>query len=255
MTVETDVREHWDRRALRLGQRPSATGWGGHLRRIEAREILRAVPSVGRILDVGCGNAYILNQLVRPLGERRLIGLDLSSEMLRLARDRLRGSADLVEASATLLPFRSSSLECLYSIRTIIFIPKSTRDVAIGEATRVLKSAGLLALIECTVEGIRNLNGLRRRLGIPDLSENPRYFFEQERLEAALRKTGSHILGRTHFPITSILEKVFYPKIAWIRGSAKLFSLIYRLTYPVDRIVCRHFPIIGFDVVYVARRA
>jgi len=253
MSLEIEVRKHWDIRARRLGQRPSATGWGGHLRRIEAREILRAVPSAGAILDAGCGNAYVLNQLVRSLGESRLIGLDLSREMLSLARERLKGSVELVEASVTFLPFRSGSLQCLYSIRTMIFVPRGKRDAAIGEAMRVLKSAGLLVLIECTVEGIRNLNRLRCRLGIPGLLEHPQYFFEQEELEAALRKSGSEILRRIHFPMMSIMEKVFYPKVARIRGSARLFSVIYRLTYPVDRVLCRHFPTLGYDVVYIVR--
>lgn len=251
--METEVREHWDRRARRLGERPSATGWGGHLRRIEVREILRSVPSAGAILDVGCGNGYVLDQLVNTFGERRLVGIDLSHEMLGLARDRLKGTVDLVEATAALLPFRSASLECLYSVRTLIFVPKGKRDVAIRESMRVLKPEGLLVLVECTIEGIRNLNGLRRRFGVPDLLEHPRYFFEQERLETALRKAGSRMLRRTHFPMVSILEKVFYAKVAWIRGSARLFSFVYRAAYPVDRILCRYFPTLGFDVVYVVR--
>jgi hypothetical protein len=107
------------------------------------------------------------------------------------------------------------------------------------------------------MEGIKNLNKIRRLFGIDELRTHTWWghlFFEREMLEATLKRNHVRILENTYFPIITLLEDVFYPKVKHIRGARRLLSLLYSLVYYVDRRLCKLFPVIGFEILYVGRK-
>jgi len=77
--------------------------WG---KKVLARLVLRGNEL---ILDAGCGSGRLTADLLEALPEGRLIGIDLSQNMLQTARQHLepkfRGHLDLVAADMTALPF------------------------------------------------------------------------------------------------------------------------------------------------------
>jgi demethylmenaquinone methyltransferase/2-methoxy-6-polyprenyl-1,4-benzoquinol methylase len=115
-------------------------------RRWRAAAIRAIEPGPGdRVLDLGCGSGA----LSQPLGGRAaVIGLDLSAEMLRLARRRLRGRAKLVRGSAFRLPFTSGAFAAIVSG----FVLRNLRDLdgAFREMARVLAPGGRVALLDAT---------------------------------------------------------------------------------------------------------
>jgi ubiquinone/menaquinone biosynthesis C-methylase UbiE len=89
----------------------------------------------GDVLEVGCGTGLIL-QRVRGFAARA-VGIDISAGML--ARARARG-LDVMQGSATALPFADASFDVAYSFKVLAHI----QDIrtALAEMARVTRPGG-----------------------------------------------------------------------------------------------------------------
>jgi len=90
----------------------------------------------GRVLDLGCGTGLLAAWL-----DRAVVGLDLSAEMLRLARPR--GVAG-VQGDQDALPFGSGVFAAVVSFTS--FVDRASADPAVAEVARVLAPGGLFVL-------------------------------------------------------------------------------------------------------------
>jgi ubiquinone/menaquinone biosynthesis C-methylase UbiE len=251
--MEKKLLQYWDEQARKYGECPWATGWGGHLRKIEIGEVRKRLPKNGSILDVGCGNGYVLEKLVSS--GQNLMGIDLSRDMTKIAKKRLGRTCEIILASAVNLPFRDGTFDFVYTIRTLIFLSKEKKEKGIMETIRVLRPNRLLVLAECCEEGINNLNPLRQSFRVsPSLSTHG-LFFKAKTIESTLTRNNVKIVKKTYFPIVSILEKVLYPKVENLRAATKFFSFLYLPFYQLDKIFFRFFPVLGFDIIYVGRKS
>jgi SAM-dependent methyltransferase len=111
------------------------------LKRLPAKANRRA----WRALEIGCGPGRLMKPLSRHFGE--IHGVDVSDEMIRLARQRL---ADIPHAhfhatnGASLAQFADESFDFVYSYAVFQHIP--SRDVVLEymcEVRRVLKPGGI----------------------------------------------------------------------------------------------------------------
>ncbi|NUO53205.1 MAG: class I SAM-dependent methyltransferase [Polyangiaceae bacterium] len=87
------------------------------------------------ILEVGCGTGLLLERFAR-FG-RRARGIDLSEGMLERARAR---GLDVVQGSATELPFEDASFDVACSFKVLAHIPDV--DKALAEMARVVRPGG-----------------------------------------------------------------------------------------------------------------
>lgn len=98
-----------------------------------------------RALEIGCGPGRLMKPLSRHFSE--IFGVDVSDEMIRLARLRLQDIAHAhVEATngATLSQFADGSIDFVYSYAVFQHIP--SRDVVLSymrEVKRVLRPGGV----------------------------------------------------------------------------------------------------------------
>ncbi|MFN3200525.1 MAG: class I SAM-dependent methyltransferase [Bradymonadia bacterium] len=92
------------------------------------------------VLEVGCGTGLILKS-VAPVA-RSAVGLDLSPGMLEQARAR---GLDVVEGSATALPFDDASFDLVFSFKVLAHVEDI--EQAMAEVARVLRPGGR-ALLE-----------------------------------------------------------------------------------------------------------
>jgi len=120
--------------------------WNAAMRDILARAIADAhIPSVGVLLDVGCGSGATLEWFSSRHRGWRCLGVDVAWEGLR-AVPRLR-SGGAARASALALPVRSGSVDLIVSQDVLQHLPLDGGDLAaLAEMRRVLKPCGVLVL-------------------------------------------------------------------------------------------------------------
>jgi demethylmenaquinone methyltransferase / 2-methoxy-6-polyprenyl-1,4-benzoquinol methylase len=117
----------------------------------------RVLPADGVILDVASGTAGVALQLADRTGPDsgvRIVGVDLTEEMLRLGHRRVAaaGAASrvgLVTGRAEQLPFRDSYFDALTFTYLLRYV--SDPQATLTELARVLKPGGIMASLEFCV--------------------------------------------------------------------------------------------------------
>jgi SAM-dependent methyltransferase len=115
-----------------------------------------AIPSRGRILDVGCGGGRTIGRLALLAPHARVDGVDYSPTSVEASRRR---NAALVEsgrsairvASVAALPFPDLTFDLVTGVETHYYWPDLRENLR--EVLRVIKPGGELALIAETHKG------------------------------------------------------------------------------------------------------
>jgi ubiquinone/menaquinone biosynthesis C-methylase UbiE len=155
-------------------------------------QVLPWLPPGGAVLEIGPGPGLLLAQLAahHPLA----VGLDLSPGMLQEAQRRLRRAGlpvHLVQGEATRLPFAPHSFDGIVTTFTFSAIPDGL--AAMGEMARLLRPAGVLALVDAGIPGDGNPLGT-------GLARLWTLFGDFMRDEAALmRQAGLEVILRREF--------------------------------------------------------
>lgn len=91
-----------------------------------------------RVLEIGCGTGCDLLQFAKH--GARAVGIDITPEHLRLARERVGSQAAVGQAEATALPFADSSFDYVYSHGVLHHIDRPR--LVVDEIFRVLRPGG-----------------------------------------------------------------------------------------------------------------
>jgi ubiquinone/menaquinone biosynthesis C-methylase UbiE len=113
------------------------------------------------VVDLPCGTGRIDNWLLGA--QARVIGVDLSNEMLEQARRNVRPTPLLrgfLRADATRLPFQSDSIDAVFCIRFFHLLKEETRLAVLGEIARVAR--GTIVVEDRRIES--RLKAFRRLL-------------------------------------------------------------------------------------------
>ena len=104
--------------------------------------VLAGLPSDGLVLDAGCGPAQ-----GAAFAEARgfaPIALDVTPEMLEVARTRVRAAA--VRADLRALPFCGSSFDAVIAWFSLLHLPRVAMPATLSDLRRVLRPRGRLAI-------------------------------------------------------------------------------------------------------------
>jgi SAM-dependent methyltransferase len=114
--------------------------------RFEREALLGLLPPEWTVADLGCGAGSITAALAPHL--RRVIGVDQSAAMLRTARKRLDGAAnvELHRAGLEQLPLESASCDAALAVLVLAYVAEVAPVLA--EAARVLRPGGRLVLVD-----------------------------------------------------------------------------------------------------------
>jgi SAM-dependent methyltransferase len=140
--------------------------------RLERRGFQNLLPSGFQnalLLDLGSGTGHWF-PLAEGLGYK-VVGIDISAAMLRVAASKPGMGALLIQGDAQRLPFPDACFDAVLSVTTLEFVrdPK----LALGEMIRCLKPGGSL------VVGVLNawsFLGLRRKIGRSRTFREARFF-------------------------------------------------------------------------------
>lgn len=116
------------------------------MRRRASFDALRPAPG-DHIVDLGCGNGLLTEELARAVGETgRIIGVDPSDDMRRgaVARCAEFEWADIREGTDSALPLESASVDKAVSVQVFEYLADMAG--AVREVHRVLRPGGLLVV-------------------------------------------------------------------------------------------------------------
>ncbi|UCD74375.1 MAG: methyltransferase domain-containing protein [Phycisphaerales bacterium] len=104
--------------------------------------VLEKIRPDDAVLELGCGHGRVLQQLIGRA--KSIVGIDTSSDSLRLARQILAGiDCQLMEMDATDLKFADGRFDMVICIQNGISAFHVDKRKLIGEAVRVTRSGGM----------------------------------------------------------------------------------------------------------------
>jgi len=131
--------------------------------RMRVRAILKAVNGQGggSILEVGCGAGNVLE----GIRNARLVGIDLSSRMVRRTKERLSSKpVTVIQADAESLPFKPSFFDGIICTEVIEHVQDP--DQTLQEIWRVAKPSAKIAISLPNEALINRVKDLVIRLGL-----------------------------------------------------------------------------------------
>jgi len=136
---------------------------------------LMQLPPDARVLDVGCGSGWATRLMAQQAPEGKVIGIDISDEMIQVAAEASQDflNVEFKLATAESLPFADSQFTHAFSMESLYYYTNIV--AALREIHRVLVDGGVfVTVIDLYLENspshqwIPTLNVPVHLLGIPD---------------------------------------------------------------------------------------
>ena len=144
-------KKHFDAQAAEYDRRD--TYYYSQNGKISCRDIARQIKDLpyGSLLDVGCGTGFLTELLTKQL-PARYCAVDLSDEMIRVAKEKQIDGVEFVVSSADKLPYPDETFDIVTCSQSFHHYPYP--ELAMQEAKRVLKPGGLYILSDTGIGGI-----------------------------------------------------------------------------------------------------
>ena len=144
-------KKHFDAQAAEYDQRD--TYYYSQNGKISCRDIAEQISGVPyeALLDVGCGTGFLIDILAKRKSAKYR-GVDLSDEMIRVAKGKAIHGAEFTVGSADRLPYPDESFDIVACSQSFHHYPRP--EEAMGEAKRVLKPGGLYILSDTGIGGV-----------------------------------------------------------------------------------------------------
>lgn len=195
---EKHVLAHYQDVAKTTGIDPTSTMQDQITRNHEVEAILRlldflnaqAETRVSTLLEVGCGNGYLLSRTRERFPQLPLAGIDYSLDMVALAKSRDISQCEIKQADVKQMSFPSNSFDVVVGERCIInLMDQNDQASALSEIARVLKPGGYYICIEAFSDGLEILNQARHELGLsPNNQPHHNLWFQKDWFEATIQK-------------------------------------------------------------------
>ena len=131
-------REHWEKQASNWAAWARTPDFDAYWRYSPAFFEL-VPPPRGRTLEVGCGEGRVTRDLAKR--GHRVVGVDATADLIRLARDADPANTYL-RCDAAALPFADGSFDLAVFYNSLMDV--DDMEAALQEATRVLRPDGVL---------------------------------------------------------------------------------------------------------------
>lgn len=166
------IKEFWDERAVEYGKSMQATLREVYLRKLEIKTMLKILKRVNPslVLEIGCGNGYSTFIYAKMFPKIKIIATDYSEAMIDIAKENYErknigyGVWDITQPHE--FPFETTKFDFIFSQRVIQNLPSwEMQRKAINDLINMLANNGQLCIMECSEEGVNQLNKWRTRIG------------------------------------------------------------------------------------------
>jgi ubiquinone/menaquinone biosynthesis C-methylase UbiE len=115
---------------------------GSHLPIVLPTLALMELQPADIVLDVGCGSGWLTRRISKLVPEGRVVGVDVSDEMVRRARQASNGFSNVtfLQGSAERIPWPDNSFSKVISVESAYYWPEPARGLS--EVFRVLAKGG-----------------------------------------------------------------------------------------------------------------
>ncbi len=181
-----------------------------------------------KILDIGCGNGYLLGRLEQEFPNDDKFAIELTPEFAEIASARKLPRTSIINSDGRKLGEYFNNIDICITERVLINIlhEKHRKELVTG-IKKVLVDNGVYLMSESFCEGLRNLNRARKEMRLHKLSqsEQNRYLKEQElgdllgsELVEIPGLTPKNFLS-THFYVTRVLHNLYRPEKSRLEGT------------------------------------
>lgn len=184
------------------------------------------------VLEIGSGPGGNILEIVK-LNPKRLVGVDISNDMINLAKDKVPSNVELIKINGEVLPFKDNELDIVFSATVLQHNTDESMLInLINEMSRV--SANKVYLFERIENSIK---GDDLCLGRPvSYYEN---LFENNGFKLVSKK---FINIRVSYFVCGIIRKVFNPRSRKEGDDlTKLSLFLQKITLPVTKILDKIF--------------
>ncbi len=229
MSSDDIILEHYRQQAEKHQLEPTSAMLDETTRELETRAILACVAEslgsdpTGDLLEVGCGNGYLLGLLRLQYPALRLTGCDYSPDMVALATSRQLPGCRVQREDVRDLTFASSCFDVVVAERCLInVLDDAEQEKGLLELHRVVKPGGHVVLIEAFLDGAANLNRARTELGLPENSVpyHNRWFDKERflsilagRFEVLEKDQPAAVPPRNFLSTHYFVSRVIYPAV------------------------------------------
>ena len=235
MSYEAHIQAHYKAQAELSGLGKQSTMHDDFIRDSEVRFIVGEVRRIlarcgagGSVLDLGCGNGYLLSVLEAEFPGVRFHGLEYTPELFALAQSRGLQRTTLRQGDCREENFPASSFDVVVTERVLINL--LDRGHQLGAAKRIaetLRPGGAYVMVECFDEPQANLNAARAELCLPPIPPAHHNLYLDEEFCRAMAAFGlvekEGQLPRnqlsTHYFNARVLHELLLPKGGQIRNT------------------------------------
>jgi ubiquinone/menaquinone biosynthesis C-methylase UbiE len=221
------IKEFWEQRATDFGKSMHATLGETYLRKLEIRTMLRILKRLNpsSILEIGSGNGYSTFIYAKKFPSVKIFATDYSEKMLNIAKENYARENiaykkwDITQPNE--FPFEKKKFDFIFSQRVIQNLPSwEMQKETINFLISLLGDKGILCLMECSEEGVNELNQWRERFfrkPIDGIIPWHNKFLEDTKLEKEFDKNLIKIFyfSSSYMFISRIISHRF-GKIAWL---------------------------------------
>ncbi len=188
--TKEDVEALYRRQAVEHGKAGTSTIQDIRTRELEILALLKYFKDGQRILEVGCGNGYVAENIAGKL-KVHIDAFDYSEDLIKIAKDRqlegILGSVNFSHGDVLTHQIEQSydvvfSERCIQNLTTLEEQHRALRNISTW-----IRPGGSYVMLESFWTGLNNLNEARAELGLPPIAESwhNRFFVEEDVLSFA----------------------------------------------------------------------
>lgn len=214
MTMKSATDEFWNQRPSDEKAAPKVNISDTVQRDHELQFIFKHVPTGARMIEIGCGNGYVSEQLRRRVAQ--LDSFDFAENMIAAAKQLYGETNNRFFHDSVLAPqhVESGSYDVALCVRVLINLRDlEEQKAAVQNMATMLKPGGKLILVEGFQEGFDEINRVRTSCGLEAAKPAPINFYSDlsDLLPAILEHFS--VEDTWHSGLFDFLTRVVYPNL------------------------------------------